>query len=55
MGFDECHVAWSSQGTLHSVDYFKLHLVCIITDIRVTGKHVKKPIISAPRKKDLPI
>ena len=55
MSFDEHHAAWSFRGTFHSVEYLKLHLVCIITDIRVTGKQIKKRIIAAPINKDLPI
>ena len=36
-GLNKYHTAWSSQGTLFSVDYLRTHLIYIITNIRSTG------------------
>ena len=54
-GFSEHCTAWSSQGTVHLAEHLQQHSFCVATDRTQAGKHLAKPSMQAPKKKDLPV
>jgi len=54
-GFTKYYITWSSQGTLHTVEYLKEHLIYIIQDWIQYGKEISKPTIVVLSKKELPL